>query len=844
MEGYDEIVALEAKALDDAGRGNYDESLANHAQALEISRSLKKPRLIAVILERIGETLEAMGDVQRAVVAFEAGFKALAEDETLNLREILSRIGAISKGFDFRRTPIPDLYSGKVDSDLKSAMEDPALPAVLLINAGNMYLRQFQEGPALNDYNLALKLPHTSTTPSLKAHILANIGEIMRRRGEIDAAKGRLQEAVSTFDSQGLLLEKRLALALLAGIARDEKQAGVSESLYHQALTLYSQANDPLGEGRAYAGLGLLYLEQKRFGEAESAYGRALEIAKKVNDADTLWHAHWGLGRCQWVSGQLNQAASSFRESLNLVADRQRSLTTDEGKVTFIESVGDIFDDLVAVHLDRAKIDADAYKDALEVAEEAKGRALIDLMAGRQRRYSVNADGDARPRQVRLQSSGYSRHGLMGGSVSPVAQMAPGVWSGSSADFELTQENNAPEAGLEIAAANAPSVLSEYSAMAEGTSEKRSSDASIRAAPMARLVFYALGDRTASLAVTPDGKVFGHISELGVSALAGKINSLRAALGIEGRVRGMVVRRDLFVDESLQPMEDPEVLLKELYSELVAPLAGSLPEDGSPVIIEPHGVLWLLPFSALIAQDGTFMADRWPMLFSPSFKVIDEIRKELDYGSPKDLKILVIGNPKMPIIPKQGGLDITLDPLPGAEKEAREIASLFPADRRQLLTGDEADKATVENLARESGVVHLATHGIAYSDKPLASFIALAEKADGNGILTAREVMDLSLPADLVSLSACQTGLGKISGDGILGLSRAFLVAGARSVLVSLWSVDDEATEMLMAEFYKNYLNLDDKAVALQRAMQKLRAVPGYSSPVYWAPFTMIGAEA
>ena len=93
-------------------------------------------------------------------------------------------------------------------------------------------------------------------------------------------------------------------------------------------------------------------------------------------------------------------------------------------------------------------------------------------------------------------------------------------------------------------------------------------------------------------------------------------------------------------------------------------------------------------------------------------------------------------------------------------------------------------------------------------------------------------------------LSACQTGLGKLSGEGMIGLSRAFLVAGARAVLVSQWSVDDEATADLMTAFYRGYLELDDKALALQRAMRELRSQPGYDHPRYWAPFLVVGAEA
>jgi CHAT domain-containing protein len=285
-------------------------------------------------------------------------------------------------------------------------------------------------------------------------------------------------------------------------------------------------------------------------------------------------------------------------------------------------------------------------------------------------------------------------------------------------------------------------------------------------------------------------------------------------------------------------------LLSGLYDELIAPVAEFLPTDGTPVVIEPHGPLWLLPFAALLAPDGTWLADQWPLLYAPSARVLDEIRQEPDYGGPADLKALIVGNPTMPEVRLQGGWEIKLDPLPGAEQEARTIAELFPQERCTLLLGPQADRVSVEAQAAECGILHLSTHGVAYAEDPLASFVALAEPAGGAGLLTAKRVMALSLPADLVTLSACQTGLGKVSGDGVIGLSRAFLVAGARAVLVSQWSVSDEATVALMTAFYRWYIELDDKALALQQSMRELRSNSTYEHPRFWAPFVVVGAEA
>jgi CHAT domain-containing protein len=146
-------------------------------------------------------------------------------------------------------------------------------------------------------------------------------------------------------------------------------------------------------------------------------------------------------------------------------------------------------------------------------------------------------------------------------------------------------------------------------------------------------------------------------------------------------------------------------------------------------------------------------------------------------------------------------------------------------------------------------LVHLATHGYADSNQGLQSWVALAASGKDGGFLTADEFLDLKLQAQLVVLSACETGKGKITGDGVIGLSRSLISAGAPSVLVSLWKVNDDSTNLLMQEFYRNrFQKRMDKAQALRQAMlttmqQKQRYNPSekYDNPMYWAAFTLIG---
>jgi CHAT domain-containing protein len=180
--------------------------------------------------------------------------------------------------------------------------------------------------------------------------------------------------------------------------------------------------------------------------------------------------------------------------------------------------------------------------------------------------------------------------------------------------------------------------------------------------------------------------------------------------------------------------------------------------------------------------------------------------------------------------------------LGDSTREAIQIAKFL---NTEALTGNQATKATVMQKMQRSRIIHLATHGLVQDFKgfgvPGAIALAPSGKADNliDGLLTAGEIYEMKLQADLVVLSACDTGRGDIRGDGVVGLSRTLISAGVPSVMVSLWAVNDNSTAFLMTEFYRNLRQNPDKAVALRQAM--LTTMKQYPNPKQWAAFTLIG---
>ena len=195
--------------------------------------------------------------------------------------------------------------------------------------------------------------------------------------------------------------------------------------------------------------------------------------------------------------------------------------------------------------------------------------------------------------------------------------------------------------------------------------------------------------------------------------------------------------------------------------------------------------------------------------------------------------------PPLSILP--GEPPLSLDGLPGAEQEAIDIAALR---NTEPILGNAATKASVVQKMSNARIIHLATHGILDEFQGLNGGVVLAADGTGefnDGLLTAAEIAQMELNAELVVLSACNTGQGRITGDGVVGLSRSLILAGVPSGVVSLWAVPDQPTGELMVEFYQQMETTDNKAQALRQAMLNIRVK--YPDPVAWAGFTLIGED-
>jgi CHAT domain-containing protein len=265
-------------------------------------------------------------------------------------------------------------------------------------------------------------------------------------------------------------------------------------------------------------------------------------------------------------------------------------------------------------------------------------------------------------------------------------------------------------------------------------------------------------------------------------------------------------------------------LAEGLYGKLLGPLA--LPADARLIIV-PHGGLHYLPFQALRSPEG-YLIQRNPVAVAPSASVAVQLARK-SFGTSG--KLVAFGNPA----------NSAREDLPGAEREVQLISNLFP-DKR-VFYQREASKTRFREAAGGGRILHVAAHAEVDNIDPLHSRILLAAEGNDPGFLQASEVYGVDLKGvSLVTLSACESGLGRIArGDEIQGFTRSFLTAGVSGMVVSLWPVSDDSTELLMTTLYGELARGSEAIDAMRRAQSAVLTQKKFAHPFFWAPFNLIG---
>jgi len=616
---------------------------------------------------------------------------------------------------------------------------------------------------------------------------LNNLGIVSREKGDLDQARERFGQALS--------IDVKLKSTL--GRAYDLRNLGIVEQMkgnlpqaaahLTEALELTRSVKDRFNEVKVLHGLSRLDLARGDLKSALRHAQGAYNVSVKLGLREVVWRSLRTLGEIASREGKLSEAEGFYRQAIELVERMRASLKAEEFRAGFLDNKFDLYEDMIHLLLDTGKDEL-----ALEYSERSRARGFLDLLANR----SVTIGGSGNQEMFKEVRRLKRR-------LAPLAEEVRRTegQERKAAEAAYAQAQQVYREKFEQLRRLQPALTDFIEVRPAGTREIRKQ----LPADVALLAYYVTSRDTIGWVIRKDG-VRAHRLPAAKKQLQKRVSRVRRLL------------------ENFSPADRD---LKKLYDQLVRPLEKDL-EGIRSLGVLPHDVLNYLPFAALQTGPFSYLSDRWRVFIAPSVGVLQVLlRRQRDRFGPAG-GLLALGNPALG--------DPALE-LPFAEKEASAVGFEQPGGTVAL-----REKATEAAFREESGLseyLHLACHGEFNSKSPLFSSLKLAPGGGQDGDLTALEVFSLSLSARLVTLSACQTGLGKLtSGDEIIGFNRAFLAAGAGSIISSLWRVSDVATAVMMKRFYR-YLKTDTTLEALHRAQQVVRRY--FPHPAYWSGFTLIG---
>ncbi|MFU8857796.1 MAG: CHAT domain-containing protein [Deferrisomatales bacterium] len=620
------------------------------------------------------------------------------------------------------------------------------------------------------------------------ATTLNNLGLVYRETGRFDDARGVLEKALAIDRRLGSRWAVAYDLRNLGLTHLREGDPGTALPLLREAAAQAGDIGDRVHEAKARLALGEALAagtEGSNDREAREAFEAALEGARSLYLREVEWRALHGLGLLERSAGRLGEARRLLAEAVDVVEGVRAEIRLEQLRDGFLTDKMAVYEALVSVLV--------ALGDpagAFEVAERSRARNFIDLLGNQRLTLKGAVEQALYDRQAELKAR-------LDEQLALAAQAPEGEERAAyeAAAARLRDEHR--DLLLDIQARH-PELASLVSVQPLGEAEVRA-----QLEPgVALLAYYLLEDEVLCWIVRPEGLA---------------LVRTRAARG--------VLEEDVFAYRRLiQNLEPVEALSRALHGLLVDPAAPHL-EGVHTLGVIPHGALHYLAFATLSGPED-HVADRWPLFYLPSASVL---RYSLERRDPDaNRRVLAIGNPDLG--------DPALE-LPFAEQEVGTIRWNFP--EVTVLTGERATETWVTENLGDFGILHVASHGEFDPLNPLFSALKLVPDPHNDGDLQAAEVFALELRADLVVLSACQTGLGTVTrGDDVLGLNRAFLYAGTHTVVSSLWRVSDVSTAVLMKHFYRQYA-VRNKAESLRAAL--LHVKTRYPHPGYWGAFTLVG---
>jgi CHAT domain-containing protein/Tfp pilus assembly protein PilF len=847
--------------------GEIQKALEMVNEALPISRAVGDQSGEAITLNNIGMIYQSLGEMQKAIEKY---------NESLPLRRAvgdrdgeavtLNNIGGVYESLGETRKSLEKFNESL---PLRRAVGDRNGEAVTLSNIGRVYDSLGETRKSLEKYNEALSIYREVGDRRREAVALNNIGWIYVSLGEMQKALEKFNEALSISRAVG---NRSLAAVTINNIGWVYHSLGETQKALeklNEALPLRRAVGDRMGEAVTLNNIGLVYDSLGEMQKALEGFNEALLLRRAVGDrkreADTLL----GIARVEQKRGNLTQARQLIEQAIGLVESLRTNIVSQELRSSYFANRQEFFEFYIDVLMQMHKQSPAAALDAaaLAVSESARARSLLELLTEARADIRQGIDSSLLKRerslQQRLNAKAAAQVGLLNRKHTPEqADALAKEIATIIAEYEEVQDQIRARSPRYTA-------LTQPQPLGLAEIQKQALDEDTL------LLEYAIGEKRSYLWLVSQRSIDSY--ELPPRA------ELEAATR---RVYELLTARP---KRGTPP--DPQLIAqaRTLSSVLLGPVAPRL--GGKRLVVVAPGALSYLPFAVLPAPeekkrlDGGYepLVATHEIVNVPSASVLSIIRRETAGRQRAAKSVAVLADPVFEAsdprlaFAKNGNSSEETVAAQAADGEISELTRSirtmnFPDARagftRLAFSRQEAEsiialtpkgaglKATDFSASRAlamSGqlsqyrILHFATHGLLNSERPELSGLVFSlidqEGKPQDGFLRLHEIYNLQLNADLIVLSACETGLGKeIKGEGLIGLTRGFMYSGAPRVVASLWNVDDLATAELMKLFYQRMLKDGMQAGAALRAAQlELSRQKRWASPYFWAGFVLHG---
>ena len=779
-----EALALLSRASSHNALGDRQRAILDYNEALRVGGEAGVWTVRATVLNNLAQIYLDLGEIEKSLALYEESIRVCETDgEPEGAASPLNGIGAI---YVLRAEPLKALGYYQKSLALVRAVRHQSQEAGTLINISRVFDLFGQHEQALKANHDAVVVYKAVEDPVGEATALTNLGAIYNKLGRHAEALEYLNRALEIQRAT----ENRAGQAYtLLGIGTAHRAGGnpaKALATYAEALALMTAVEDRVGEATISNDLGFTYDLQGDYQKASEYYLRALSLTRAAGDRRGEATVLSNLGFMREKQGDLKEAESLYEQAINLRENVRTAARLEEFKTEVSNESAELYSRAILQKVKSGKSD-----DAFELSERAKARTFLDQINGVRIDMRKSADRELIEQEQAL------RFELASFDKQLQAEMARGA----------TEARRALEERLKQARQAYAEIIVRLKASNPGYAELQGYS-SISRIEIQRL----LGPQTTLLSY--------YVTESKTVIFVVTRDSLKV---VESPVGEKELRNSIEWFRSFANLRSPEsVSLRQLYGWLIAPVRHYL---RTPMVcVIPHRILHQLPFAALYDGKG-YLGEDHTIYYLPAGSLLPSVERRSGRACKR---LLALAEAKASGRPS----------LRYVDQEAEATARLYQG--KALLSG-QASKDEFLRLAADYDILHIASHAELNTRSPLFSRILLSPNQNGNQGLDVREIYDLNLKrTNLVMLSACETQLGAQSrGDEIVGLNRAFIYAGASTVIASLWRVDDQATSLLMRSFYTHLKLGRGKAEALRMAQSETRRQ--YANPYYWAAFVLTG---